>query len=95
MLQDGLSLRRGARPSVHLALEQGHVLLTVTASHNQSPHLLLRHEVQRGRVDAVSEAGGLGAVLEDVPEVAAALLARHLGADQPGVGDYAKQVPSH
>lgn len=49
-------------------------------------------EVERGAVDAVSEAGGLGPVLEHVAEVGPAQFARHLGADQTGVRDDAEEV---
>src|SRR5437588_11203173 len=42
---------------------------------------LFRLQLQRRRVDAVAQAGGAGAVVEDVAEMAVALRTQHLGAD--------------
>ena len=46
----------------------------------------LRLQLQRGRVDAVAQAGRAGAVVEDVAEMAVALRAQHLGADHAVAG---------
>src|SRR4030067_953613 len=47
------------------------------------PPSRLRHEVQRKGVDAIPLAGLSGAVIENVPQVRAAVLARHLDSVHP------------
>src|SRR6202158_2739498 len=42
---------------------------------------LFRLQLQRRRIDAVAQAGGAGAVVEDVAEMAVALRAQNFGAD--------------
>src|SRR4051812_41850597 len=54
----------------------------------EGPPTLFRLQLQRGRIDAVAQAGRAGAVLEDMAEMAVALRAQHLGADH-AVGDVA------
>src|SRR6202035_2123848 len=56
----------GSNHSGHCALNEG---------------VLLRLELQRRRVDAVAQAGGAGAILEHMAEMAVALRAQYLGAD--------------
>src|SRR5687768_11488009 len=46
--------------------------------------LLLGLEDERGRVDAVAQARGARPIIEDVAQVGAAALARHLGAGPEG-----------
>ena len=50
-----------------------------------------RLQLQRGRIDAVAQAGRAGAVIEDVAEMAVAFRAQHLGADH-AVADVALLV---
>src|SRR5216684_7804616 len=52
---------------------------------------LFRLQLQRRRVDAIAQAGGAGAVLEHVAEMAIALRAQHFGADH-AVADVALLV---
>src|SRR5260221_9359477 len=52
---------------------------------------LFRLQLQRGRIDAIAQAGRAGAVVEDVAEMAAAFRAQYLGADH-AVGDVALLV---
>src|ERR1700676_764246 len=52
-----------------------------TPRHPSQRFLLFRLQLQRCRIDAVAQAGGAGAVVEDVAEMAVALRAQHFGAD--------------
>src|SRR6202140_4009305 len=62
-----------------------------TPRHPSQRFLLFRLQLQRGRIDAVAQAGRAGTVLEDVAEMAVALRAQHFGADH-AVADVALLV---
>src|SRR5262245_24252553 len=53
----------------------------VKPAHDESRSWLFRLQLQGGRIDAVAQAGGAGAVVEDVAEMAVAFRAQRLGAD--------------